>query len=396
MRITKIKTKIKENLPQSILWIIYWYRARKMPLLQNVFNKKYNKNCLLSYITNPFIYGIKDSHQNSWQVIEIAKVISKYGYNIDVIDYNYNKTNFNKKYDLLIDIHPRDNATYNYFLKDECIKIAYLTGSNTSFSNMAEKKRLDNLYSRRKIKLLPRRRGLLISKKIENYDAAFFIGNEYNLKTYAEFKMPPVYFIKNTGYKFDFSNNKRDAKNFMFLGSVGQVHKGLDLLLEIFTNKLKDCNLYICSNFENEEDFCEEYKKELYHTSNIYPIGFIDIKSEKFKNLSEICAYMIMPSCSEGIAGSVLTAMSAGMIPLVSRECGLEDDEVIHLENCSMECIEETIKYYSNMDNEWVKIMSEKSVNIVLNKYSKENFIKTFEDNFKRVLFKNINNEIIN
>ena len=381
-----IKSTIKKYLPKNILNIIRWYKAKKLPLLQNVFDEKHIKYCLVCYITNPFINGIKDNHQNSWQVIELAKVISRYGYNVDVIDYNYNKSNFNKKYDLLIDLHPRDNAVYNQFLKVNCIKIAYLTGSNTSFSNEVEKKRIREVYDRRKVNLLPRRQAPLISKRIESYNAAFFIGNKYNLKTYAEFKMPPVYFIKNTGYEFNFSNEKRNAKNFMFLGSVGQVHKGLDLLLEIFAYRCKDCDLYVCSGFKNETDFCEVYKNELYHTSNIHSVGFVDIKGEAFKELAEKCAYMIMPSCSEANAGSVLTAMSAGIVPIVSRECGFEDDEVIHLQNCSMECIEEAIKHYSQKDLTWIKNMSKKSIDIVNKRYSEKDFIESVKNALNKVL----------
>ena len=386
MKIYLIKNFIKRLLPNVIL---NFYRNRNALLEINVFKENKHMHCLIVYITDPFINGIKYTHQNSWQVIEIAKAISKFGYNIDVCDYNYNKNDFNKKYDLLIDLHPRDNAVYNKFLKPDCIKIAYLTGSNTSFSNIAEQKRIDDVYRRRNIKLIPRRQALLISKRIEDYDAAFFIGNEYNLKTYSEFKMPPVYFIKNTGYDFNFCNDRRKANNFMFLGSAGQVHKGLDLLLEVFAEKCRDCNLYVCSSFENESDFCEAYKHELYNTSNIHPIGFVDIKSDKFKEIVEKCAYMIMPSCSEANAGSVLTAMSAGVIPIVSRECGFADDEVIHLKNCSKECIEKSIKYYAVKDNEWIKNESDKAIKIVKERYSEECFVESIYNGLKNVISNN-------
>lgn len=384
-----IKHLIKQILPKCVREYIYIYiYIRRGHKIDNIFKTDFSKNCLLAYIINPFVNGVSYTHQNSWQVIEIAKAISKFGYNIDVCDYNYNKKDFNKKYDLLIDLHPRDNAVYNKFLKHDCIKVAYLTGSNTAFSNIAEQKRINDVYRRRNIKLIPRRQATLISKRIESYDAAFFIGNEYNLKTYSEFKMPPVYFIKNTGYDFNFCNEKRKANNFLFLGSDGQVHKGLDLLLEIFCEKCKNCNLYVCSSFENESDFCEAYKKELYNTSNIYPIGFVDIRSDKFKEIAEKCAYMIMPSCSEGIAGSVLTAMSAGIIPIVSRECGFEDDEVIHLKDCSKECIEKSIKFYASKNFEWVENYSKKVVEIVRIRYSQECFIKSIQYAFKRVFSK--------
>lgn len=374
MNVVRLKNSLKSILPQYCISLIHKYKAKHLPLLKNIFGTNYDFNCLLVYITSPFIKGINNSHQNNWQVVELAKIISKFGYNVDVIDYNYVKENFDKKYDMLIDLHPRDNAVYNKVLKENCIKIAYLTGSNPSFSNIAEEDRIKDVYKRYGKRLLCRRHAELISKRIETYDAAFFIGNKYNLKTYSEFKIPPVYFIKNTGYDFKFSNKNRKANNFMFLASSGQVHKGLDLLLDIFANTCKDCNLYICSNFKEELDFCDLYKNELYNMPNIFPIGFLDINSEEFKNIAEKCAYMIMPSCSEANAGSVLTAMSAGMIPIVSRECGFEDDEVIHLDDCSMSCIEKYIKYYSMKDEKWINSKSKEAVRIIKEKYSKKNF----------------------
>lgn len=382
----KLKNILKIIIPHVFMHLIYRYRDRRLPFLENVFDKSYNLNCLIVYITHPFIKGINNSHQNSWQVVELAKIVNEFGYNVDVIDYNYVKSNFDKKYDMLIDLHPRDNVVYNKFLKENCIKIAYLTGSNPSFSNIAEEDRINNVYKRHGQKLLCRRYAELISKRIETYDAAFFIGNKYNLRTYTEFKMPPVYFIKNTGYDFKFSNKNRKANNFMFLASLGQVHKGLDLLLDIFANTCKDCNLYICSNFKEELDFCDLYKNELYNTPNIIPIGFLDINSEEFKNISEKCAYMIMPSCSEANAGSVLTAMSAGMIPIVSRECGFEDDEVIHLDDCSLACIEKFIKFYSVEDEKSIKDESDKAVKIVKERYSNDNFRKSIRNGLMGVL----------
>ena len=47
-----IKSTIKKYLPKNILNIIRWYKAKKLPLLQNVFDEKHIKYCLVCYITN--------------------------------------------------------------------------------------------------------------------------------------------------------------------------------------------------------------------------------------------------------------------------------------------------------------------------------------------------------
>lgn len=385
----KILKNIKKILPKYIIDLCKDIKTKfKNEFISNVYKTHYERNCLIVYITAPFRKGVSFSHQNSWQTVELARAISSFGYNVDVIDYDYTRDNFLKKYDLLLDLHPRDNSVYQTSLKTDCIKIAYMTGSNPSFSNNAEKSRLDNLTKRKNKRLIQRRSAALISRKIEKYNAMFFIGNKYNLKTFSEFKLPPVYFIKNNGYQLNIDESKRSAKNFCFFASFGQVHKGLDLLLDVFAHKCTDCNLYICSSFEEEEDFCDLYNKELYKTKNIFPIGFVDIKGEQFKEVVEKCSYMIMPSCSEGLAGSVITAMSAGLIPIVSRECGFEDDEVIHLQDCSLECLEKTVNKYSEKNREWIDNESMRARRIVEERYTKNNFTESIVVALENVLLK--------
>ena len=84
-----------------------------------------------------------------------------------------------------------------------------------------------------------------------------------------------------------------------------------------------------------------------------------------------------MPSCSEGVAGSVLTTMSEGLINICSRECGLEDDEVIHLKDRSIETIRDTVLEYAQKDDEWVKSKSKISYDIIQERYSKKNFVES-------------------
>ena len=118
----------------------------------------------------------------------------------------------------------------------------------------------------------------------------------------------------------------------------------------------------------------------------VVPIGFVDIEGEKFIEVAEKCSYMIMPSCSEAIAGSVLTAMSAGLIPIVSRECGFEDDEVIHLEDCSLECLEKTVNEYAKKNIDWINSESERVKRIVEERYSQKCFSDSIFKAFKDIL----------
>jgi glycosyltransferase involved in cell wall biosynthesis len=139
----------------------------------------------------------------------------------------------------------------------------------------------------------------------------------------------------------------------MFLGSRGQVHKGLDLLLEVFAARPL-LTLYVCSPFREESDFCRLYRRELWSTRNVRPIGFIDPTGRQFQEVASRCHYLVLPSCSEGQAGSVLTGMSGGLIPLVSRECGFDDTDVHLLPDCTLPGIAAAIDAYAAKPKAWL------------------------------------------
>ena len=358
-------------------------------ICENVNNADCHKHCLLLYVIEPFIYGDQmRSHQNVWQIRQLVKIIGEFGYNVDVLDYRDRKTELKKKYDLIIDIHPGLNDAYNANMTESCKKIAYLTGSNPAFSNKAEADRLDALFKRKGVRLKQRRYVKLLEKSVlESFDAFFFLGNGYNLLTYEKLNIGRAFYIRNTGYDYlkntDFS--QKSANNFLFLASSGQVHKGLDLLLEVFAAN-KNMNLYVCSGFKSEKDFCEAYADNLQHSSNVFPIGFIDIASNKFRAIIKKCSYVVLPSCSEANAGSVLTAMSAGLIPIVSRECGFESDEVYYLKNCSLDEIGEALRIFSEKDMRWIESESLRTLDIVRTRYSEEAYCESVRQSLIELL----------
>lgn len=353
-----------------------------MPI-KNVNKTNYNKNCLLSYISSPFLdKSLQETHQNIWQVTEIARIIGEYGYNVDVIDYTLEKVCLSKKYDLVFDILARDNPVYANNLNDKAKRIIYFTGNESGFANNAELKRLLDLEKRRGVKLQPRRQAPPIVKDVENYDVAIMIGNDYNFNTYSKFNLKKRFLVPNTGSKFGkrFNFSEKEARNFLFFGSAGCVHKGLDLLLEVFSEKDFPADLYVCGTFNRETDFEQEYYNELYNTPNIHAIGFTDIWSDKFTEIASKCAFAIMPSSSEGFAGAVVTTMSAGLINICSDRCGLGVDDVIILEDCSIETIRDTVLKYSQKPVEWIKEESERVRKIAETKYSRSEFTRLMNE----------------
>ena len=136
----------------------------------------------------------------------------------------------------------------------------------------------------------------------------------------------------------------------------------------------------------SEKEFCRVYEIELFHTSNIHTIGFVDIMSEEFHKLVDACAFSILPSCSEANAGAVLTAMSAGLIPIVSKEAGFEDDEVIHLTDCELDTIEQTIFLYANRKHDWLHKEARRVKHIAETRYSRECYLRSVRSALRSVL----------
>ena len=114
-------------------------------MFENVNHTSYEKKALLLYIVEPFRNPqINYAHQNYSQARELAKVVGAFGYNVDVIQFNDPRAKLTKKYDLVIDLHPKINAMYKNNLNPGAKRVAYVTGSNPSFSNQAED---DQLFS---------------------------------------------------------------------------------------------------------------------------------------------------------------------------------------------------------------------------------------------------------
>ena len=194
-------------------------------LAENVNAANHNKRCLILYVTEPFhTKVIPDFHQNQWQVKEMARIIGEHGFVVDVAQYDVPDLRLKHNYDLVVGLIPRGLDIYSTHLNPDAIRIAYLTSMNLAVTTANERERLEGVKKRRGAILLPRRgSNIVIEKKIEEFDGAWYIGNEYNFHSYDCFKMPPSFRIINSGYAFNWANTMadRDPKSFVFFASSG-------------------------------------------------------------------------------------------------------------------------------------------------------------------------------
>ena len=346
---------------------------------------------LFSYIIDGFLLkpeeSIPNSHTNFWQSLKMAETFVELGYIVDVISWR--NTTFIPKdnYYAFVDVR-RNMERLAPLLNKDCIKIIHLDTSNILFHNAAESLRLLALQQRRGITALPHRFELP-NLAIEHADVATTCGNQAVNKTF-EYSGKSIFNIPSpcaTTYEWiDNKNWNAVRKNFLWFSSSGLVHKGLDLVLEAFAD-LPDHNLTICAPLEKDADFVKAFENELYSTSNITTIGWINIESDKFINIIKNNIAVLHTSCSEGGAPSVKTCMHAGLIPVISYETGVDvEDFGIILDNCSIEEIKNSVKNISKLEAEDLESKSRSAWSFARKQFTRENFSARYKEVITSIL----------
>ncbi|HYJ32039.1 MAG TPA: hypothetical protein VE326_02350, partial [Candidatus Binatia bacterium] len=213
----------------------------------------------------------RHAHQNVGQVHELSRALAERGFALDVADWFERRPILRGAYDLVIDLHPREPALYDAHLAPNAIRLSYIGGCNPSWSNAAERERLEALRARRGVSLEPRRQvPPFPARRFESFDAMLTFAGPTAIRTFDEFRLPPVHRLVNNGYEdlVPTSPDRRDPRCFLFLASLGQVHKGLDLLLEVFAAR-PALTLIVLSRFRQEPDFVDAYRRELFESANI-------------------------------------------------------------------------------------------------------------------------------
>ncbi len=349
------------------------------------------KNVLLSYVTGPFLSAddsnVFQKHTNQWECFFFASFWLNCGYNVDIIDWDNSSFIPKKSYDIFIDIHSNMERLAPG-LNENCKKILHITGAHWLYQNTAEYSRLLDVQARRGITLKPRRLAPP-SLGIENADAATILGNDFTRGTFRYAEKPLFSLPLASMIEFDFNLNKdfnSCRNNFLWLGSSGMVHKGLDLVLEAFS-QMPEFKLIICGPVHQETDFVGCYYKELFETRNIKTTGWTDVGSPEFSEIIANCTGLIYPSSSEGQAGSVITCLHAGLIPIISYQSGVDvDDFGVILENCTIEEICDKVAFVSDLPVAEVRMMSKKAWEYARKHHTRNNFAAAYERSIQNIV----------
>ena len=378
--------KTKEKIWTYIKEFFFFQRVIDTTIVQNINydSTSTQQKLLICYKTKGYFVDVEKYLGRTFvnEIFTIIKKFSELGYCIDIVDCDNLKVVElirEKKYDLIFGF---GESFYQITtLQPDAISILYMTENHPEFSRHEEKKRIEYFYERKGKHTKLKRSG--------GYYKLYHLKKKYNqVITLSEieplkhqYKKPYSIFptgIINLQYIFKIKDHALSRKHFLWLGSSGAIHKGLDLLIDIFENR-DDITLHICGLTKPDKKLLNIPK-----IKNIIDYGHINIKSELFLQLVEKCSYIILPSCSEGFSTSIATGMLHGMIPIVVKDTGFNrlGDNTIFLEDYNLEYINSSLSEVSNYLPEKLNIFNKKVFD-----FGRKNFtISNFEKEFKKII----------
>jgi len=354
-------------------------------------------HALLYYKTDPFVFPdltLQYEHTNDWEVVEIAQILNRMGYWVDIVDRDIDMNTFNveDKYDIFIGLGAGNSGKYFAEIGrhlTKAIRIFLAAGPDPDLSNDLILKRYAYFRQRHPGKDLLLRRMIDkvdMTKAMAVTDAIFAIGNHFSLQSYQKYNKMIYAIYPSTSPNLSADNNqltKRDSHKFLYFGGSGNVVKGLDLLLEVFQD-LPQHELYICAPKE-ETDFMDFYKDTL-RLKNIHFLGFITVGGKLFNQVTSKCGYFVLPSCSEGIATSGVTCMRRGLIPITTCESGIDlGDFGFLIKDIEISSLKKLIQHASQISHEE---FTRRSVQTYQNsqRYTQLSFSRQFEASLSQVL----------
>lgn len=283
---------------------------------------------LFSYILDPFCLPpgreVSHDHTHDWESLEMARAFVERGYTVDAI--HWTNLSFEPQHEYAVFVDPRLNMErLAPRLGAGCVKILHAETGHWTFHNEAQRRRLAGLAARRGL-VLPPYKLIEENRAAEHADALTILGNEFTAGTYAFAGKPMVRVPISSPYLYPFPEGKdfeACRRRFLWFGSGGLVHKGLDLVLEAFAG-LPGHHLTVCGPIARERDFELAFWRELYETPNIDTVGWVDVAGPAFRALAASTLGLVYPSCSEGGGGSAINCMHAGLVPVLSYEASVD------------------------------------------------------------------------
>jgi glycosyltransferase involved in cell wall biosynthesis len=386
-----MKKMLKKYLPTLFKRVLINYTHNK--IIKNYYRKSHSRNALLSYIVIPFMEDSL-SHTNFFEAQTWAKILDELGYNIDIVDYRNTKEIDLLKYDLICGFGDVFRKYFENTKQKNIRTIYYGTGMHVCFQNQATLQRVKEVHLKKKVWLGKSARFVekTWTHQTALVDGIVALGNDVCADSYKKYYSGKVMSVGAPFYKTIECNeviaNRKEGsdKHFLWFGSTGLIHKGLDLLLDYFALN-RDLTLHVCGPIQNEYDFVNIYKTELYELPNIITHGFIDLKSQNFIDILKDCSFVIFPSCSEGGAPSVLTAIGNGaLIPIITKETTISTSYEIWIESLDYSGIDKAITSALKLKKSEILDLQKKNYEYVEMNHSQNNYYDQLKLSVSKIL----------
>ncbi len=238
---------------------------------------------LFAYILEPLLHidqAPAAGHTHNLESVLMAKTWLDRGFVVDAIDYRNNIFEPVEHYDWF-------TGARLYFaevasrLPARARKIVHLDTSHFAVNNGEAYARLAACQRRRGSSPYDSIRLIEHSAAIDAADFGIVLGNKVTEETYG-FAGRPLFRLDVPSViecaipeakSWDHVRNR-----FLWLGSQGALHKGLDIVLEAFA-RMPDKQLTICGSFDHEPSFVEAFRTEL-ALPNVQTTGWIDVAGE--------------------------------------------------------------------------------------------------------------------
>ena len=388
----KLKLKFFRDLLGFVSRIISYVFPKPYPVTINTNSKTPRGRVLFSYLENPLRWSEDHrgfgGHTNQWESREIVRIFTDLGYQVDAINWSDQEFVPQQSYNVCFDISTNLQRLAP-FLDRSAVKILHRTTSDPYYQNRAELARVSALETRRNANYEPKRHIAfpdLEYKSMQVADVCSLKGNDHTLRTYPQEFRHKIKLLQISGCSLP-DDLKKDSdlvprkREFLWFFGSGVVHKGLDLLLEVFS-KRSEFTLNIVGKVDREPDFMNIYHHELTELPNIRMHGPMRTDSRRFRDIIKDVFCFIAPSCSEGLSPAVVTCMQIGLYPLISCNTGitLPPDAGRYLTECTIPEIENAITEVIRMTASDLQSEIMKSQSYTLRELSRARFREKMEN----------------
>lgn len=293
-----------------------------------------SQRALLYYKTEPFLYpnALADyEHTNLWEIREIVRVLNTFGHTVDVVDRSADDFTPEDKYDLFIGLGAgrsgKHFARYAAALP-RATKVLLAAGPEPILSSRLVREHYDRFNARHGTNVPAMRLAEGIDfpafAKVTDYFLCIGEDEQFCASTYRHLQRPILTYMPAVSPNIRFYKGMVETRlrnKFLCFAGDGLICKGVDVVVEAFS-EMPELQLHICGP-DTEPGFFDVLGDRIRDSGNIRYEGFVRVGGTRFEELLRECSFVVFASSSEGCATSVATVMRGGLVPILTKEVGI-------------------------------------------------------------------------